>query len=489
MLSNVQSLAPPSRSGSDTGAPPASTDIDRYLGSTIAGRYWLETLLAEGGMGLVFRARHLILDQPIALKLVRPAFAHDTVAVARFLDEARVIARVKSPHVARVFDSGTAEDGTPYMALELLNGWDLRCLLERDGPISCELAAEYVIQACHAISEIHDLGVVHRDLKPENLFLHHADDGAWTVKVLDFGISKYLNTELHSGGRSHTTVGETVGSPHYMSPEQMAAHSVDARTDIWALGVVLFELVTGQVPFPGNTVGEVCASLFAQEAPALSSFRSDVPRAFERVVNRCLRKAAVERYWHAEELAEALREFLSGSAPEERAEDTERPTLVSIAPAQRDSKPHSPLVPVLQRRQWRSGWPYLSIIGLLAAWGGASRELDLSISSATAADPVPTAARERAAAPFFAPIQMDAAAQTILARPQVLPTALSESTPAKSPPMRSTRAQAAGLGKAVPVSRVSWAAPRPAAPTQPGFDELIAPYPSPERAEQHDSKR
>jgi serine/threonine-protein kinase len=443
-------------------------------------------------MGLVFRARHLILDQPIALKLVRPSLVHDPVAVARFLDEARVIARVKSPHVARVFDSGTAEDGTPYMALELLNGWDLRCLLERDGPMTCELAAEYVIQACHAISETHALGVVHRDLKPENLFLHHGEDGSRTIKVLDFGISKYLNTELRSGGRSHTTVGETVGSPHYMSPEQMAAHSVDARTDIWALGVVLFELVSGRVPFPGDSIGEVCASLFAAEAPALSNVQSGVPRAFERVVSRCLSKVAVERYWHADELADALREFLSGDVSvEEQREDTERPTLVSLAPAPAGPKRARARVAwSLPRREWGSGWLYLALMALVAILAGASRGLDLTIQAAVADDPPPTPVHARAdATAFFAPIQMDGAAQTVLARPQVVPAPLVEVAPSKPVAARPVQGQGPSSVKGPPVARASSGVPRAPVRSQAAVDELIAPYPSSEPAAPNEPKR
>lgn len=487
-------------------------DAPWYAGDIIAGRYQLETLIAEGGMGLVFRAQHLILEQPIALKLVRPTLVRHPVAVARFLDEARVIARLKSPHVVHVFDSGTVEDGTPYMALELLNGWDLHALLERDGPLSFELAADYVIQACRAVAEAHSLGIVHRDLKPENLFLHRDADGAPIIKVLDFGISKHLQ---RGEGRSHTVEGEAVGSPHYMAPEQMAAKEVDRRADIWSLGVVLFELVTGAVPFEGGSMAELYSALSADDAPPLSSFRQAVPPAFQEVVSRCLRKDPAERYARAGELAEALERFVSGESSLSSASD--RPTMISVAPGVQAS--NSPRI-VLRRAGRNPGWAVLGLMATLAAGTavanglgveprlshtttGTSFELAPSVAEST----LPSLAAKDAS---FAPIQVDVASLAVLgsARPA---SARIVATETLSPAQRSRPAVVHGSFRRV-AAPATWnaaksgSAPRSASATREGektvpprlpnstragFDELIPPYGAlPElRAEANGSKR
>jgi eukaryotic-like serine/threonine-protein kinase len=475
-------------------------DIERYLGSTVCGRYELESLIAEGGMGVVFQARHLVLDQPIALKLVRPAIARDPNAVARFLDEARVIARMRSPHAARVFDSGRAEDGTPYMALELLNGCDLRSLLDRNGPVCCEQAAEYVIQACHAMCEAHALGVVHRDLKPENLFLHRAEDGSRVIKVLDFGISKYLNFELRSGGRAHTHAGEIVGSPHYMSPEQMSAECVDARADIWALGVVLFELVTGEVPFPGESIGEVCALLFNGEVPALSRFRSEVPVSFERITRRCLSKNRAERYQDANELADALRQFLRDpSGARTRSGGPERPHALSwsmLGPALATAR--SIFIPAA--RHWRSALGF-SVIGLVAASASVGPRLAPpsameTSSAAVVSEPnanVPV--RTESSLPFL-PVQLNAMAAA--AKPEVVPvpTLVGVNGALQSPfhadvaaPPSSKKGGRLSPAKAVPGLRTPNVMRAPAA-SPPAFDQLIPPYPTSElRADVNSARR
>jgi serine/threonine protein kinase len=433
-----------------------------YLGTTIAGRYKIETLLAEGGMGLVFRARHLVLEQPIALKLVRPMFAHQPVPVARFLDEARAIARLKSPHVAHVFDSGTAEDGTPYMALELLNGWDLRSVLEREGPMSCERAAEYVIQACRAVAEAHSIGLVHRDLKPENLFLHRGTNGAPIVKVLDFGISKWLEHSQRSDGRSLTVEGETVGSLHYMAPEQMAARAVDARTDIWALGVVLFELVTGRVPFEGDSVGEVASALFSEGPPFPSEFRAEVPPAFDDIVARCLRRVSAERYWYVSELSEALQDFLDtgGSV---RSLESERPTLISVSPTALQSR-----LPRLRAVASRSGWVYLSLMGLLVA-GVKARDW-----------PAREAASLRESAPLEAESSMRSRDDERFVPLQVDPSALmAKSAPPRVDPLPAANTKARRLPPPQPAARVK-EQPKPMSPSaqskRAALDELISPY-------------
>lgn len=475
--------------------PRRSCLVDRawYEGDVIAGRYRLETLIGEGGMGLVFRAQHLILDQPIALKLVRSGIASRPGVVARFLDEARAIARLKSPHVVHVFDSGTAEDGTPYMALELLHGWDLHTVVEQDGPLPFDLAARYVMQACHAVAEAHSLGIIHRDLKPENLFLHRGEDGQEIIKVLDFGVSKHLR---RSDGRSHTIQGETVGSPHYMAPEQMAAKDVDERSDIWSLGVVLFELVTGRFPFEGNSFAEVYGALLAGDAEPLSCFHSAVPPGFEAIVNRCLRKNAVERYRSVAELAEALSGFSRTPAPSvfESDQASERSTMISVAPQAELESSWQTGPEARPSHRW--GWISLSLMAVLATGAASASALGFGARAETAA----SSQNERAtgvppAAPTRAP---SLAAQATASSPVTVTLAPAASeAPAASAEVR--RAATSTAKRSWPASNArlkaspsneakATAPPRPA---NAAFDELIAPYGDlPElRAQRYDSKR
>jgi eukaryotic-like serine/threonine-protein kinase len=273
----------------------------------VGGRYSLEQLVAEGGMALVYRGRHLELDQVVAIKLVRPELAFDAEATARFLNEARTIAKLKGPHVARVLDSGCSEPGRPFMVLEYLEGSDLRKLLDVNSNLPVDSAVSLVLEAAEALAEAHAAGIVHRDIKPENLFLAKNADGSVGLKVLDFGICK-RQTE---GSRSFTLQGRTLGSPHYMSPEQITSpNEVDSRVDIWALGVVLYELLTGYQPFVGDTLSSLCAEVVHSEPRKnLRRENPEVPVALEKAVLRCLSKDPNERFATVVELAAAIAPF------------------------------------------------------------------------------------------------------------------------------------------------------------------------------------
>jgi serine/threonine protein kinase len=273
----------------------------------VGGRYSLEELVAEGGMALVYRGRHLELDQVVAIKLVRPELAFDAEATARFLNEARTIAKLKGPHVARVLDSGCSEPGRPFMVLEYLEGSDLRKLLDVNSNLPVDSAVSLVLEAAEALAEAHACGIVHRDIKPENLFLAKNADGSVGLKVLDFGICK-RQTE---GSRSFTLQGRTLGSPHYMAPEQITSpNEVDSRVDIWALGVVLFELLTGYQPFVGDTLSSLCAEVVHSEPRKhIRRENPEVPAALEKAVLRCLSKDPNERFATVVELAEAIAPF------------------------------------------------------------------------------------------------------------------------------------------------------------------------------------
>ena len=250
-------------------------DLERLAGvregDLLAGKYRVERVLGAGGMGAVVAAYHMQLETKVALKFLLPAMLANEEAVTRFAREARAAVRITNEHVARVLDVGTLESGAPYIVMEYLDGTDLAGWLRQRGPLPIEEAIDFVLQAGEAIAEAHALGIVHRDLKPANLFCIRSADGRPTIKVLDFGISKVTNLSASASNLVKTQTATLMGSPFYMSPEQMeATHAVDARTDIWALGVILFELLTGKVPFYGETVPEVSLKIGLRRSAAPS---------------------------------------------------------------------------------------------------------------------------------------------------------------------------------------------------------------------------
>jgi serine/threonine protein kinase len=278
-------------------------------GDVVAGKYRVDRVIGAGGMGVVVAATHAQLDQRVALKFVLPHMLSGNVSVERFFREARSTAKLTNEHITRVHDVGTLESGAPYIVMELLDGADLSQLRRRIGRLLVPDAVEYVLQACEGLVEAHAAGIVHRDLKPQNLFVTRRMNGAPLVKILDFGISKA--TGAAAVGQMNLTDSATVlGSPLYMSPEQMrSARSVDARSDIWALGVILYELLAGKVPFDGETVTELCLKVVIEKETPVSELRGDVPAALAEVVHRCLAKEPNERFASVAALADALEPF------------------------------------------------------------------------------------------------------------------------------------------------------------------------------------
>jgi serine/threonine-protein kinase len=283
---------------------------ENVVGQTIAGKYRVEKVLGKGGMGLVVGARHLKLDEPVAIKLLKPAMMEVAGMVSRFLREARAASKIKSIHVARVTDVDTLEDGAPYMVMEYLEGVDFSDLRKQQGMFGVAEAIGYVLQACDAIAEAHSLGIVHRDLKPGNLFLHRRRDNKTVVKVLDFGISK-----LESPGEQDTTkTGQMMGSPKYMSPEQMLSmRDVDARSDIWSLGAILYEFLTGRPPFVADTTPRICALVLNSDPEPPRNLRPEIPVEVEQTILRCLDKDPDRRFPDVASLVSALAPF--GPAP------------------------------------------------------------------------------------------------------------------------------------------------------------------------------
>ncbi len=299
---------------SDRAASQVSAPI--AVGDVLAGKYRIESVLGEGGMGYVLGARSLALDEPVAIKILKPSAVVDAEAVARFLREARAAVRMKGEHIAKVLDVGALEDGTPYMLMELLQGADLATLVERDGTFSVATAVDYILQTCEALAEAHALGIVHRDIKPSNLFLTTGIEGLPCLKVLDFGIAKATNAIDATRPDYGLTQTQTVmGSPQYMAPEQMrSSRRVDGRTDIWGVATVMHELLTGAPPFAANSMPELFAMILQDQAPSLRDTRKDVPPALDAIVLRCLEKSPDARPADVLELAQLLMPFASAAS-------------------------------------------------------------------------------------------------------------------------------------------------------------------------------
>jgi eukaryotic-like serine/threonine-protein kinase len=281
------------------------TDHEVEIGAVLAGKYRVERVLGQGGMGLVVYATHLQLDQPVAVKFLLPDVLGSEEVVQRFLREAQTAVRLKSEHVARVIDVGALETGAPYMVLEYLEGVDLS-----NFPRSRLMVGEIidlVLQACEALAEAHALGITHRDIKPANLFITRGADGTRLLKVLDFGISK-----IPTAGSQLTATQAVMGTPAYMSPEQMrSSRDADGRSDIWSLGVVLYELLEGIPPFVGDTFASLVLQVINDPLPGMTV---QLPGDLEAIVYRCLERDPAKRFQDIGELACALAKYAHSEA-------------------------------------------------------------------------------------------------------------------------------------------------------------------------------
>lgn len=280
------------------------------IGEVIAQKYRVQSLVGQGGMGVVVSAQHVQLGQTVAIKLLTlpPDEDRRDEAIGRFLNEAQAAARLRSDHVVRIYDVGQLDSGLPFMVMELLTGSDLGSMLDERGALPEAEAVDYVLQACAGVAEAHQVGIVHRDLKPSNLFVTRRSDGLPLLKVLDFGISKQL-ADPASGELipTFTNTRTLMGSPNYMSPEQVRdARRVDARTDIWALGIILQELITDAPVFRGESFPGVCAAIVADPPMPVRTMRPDVSEALEAIIERCLQKDVTKRYQTVAELVRDL---------------------------------------------------------------------------------------------------------------------------------------------------------------------------------------
>jgi serine/threonine-protein kinase len=277
-------------------------------GTVLAGKYRVEELLGEGGMGVVVLATHMELDQRVAIKVPRPEHVKDPTFAARFIREGKNAARIRNDHIARVLDVGRDGAGNPFLVMEYLEGFDLSRRMRSGPELDIPDSVDIVLQTCIAVAAAHSVGVIHRDLKPANLFLESRPDGSYFVKVLDFGISKMVNDGALENALTNTT--GVIGSPMYMSPEQMvSARDVDVRTDVWSLGLILFRILTGKTPWPSANPLELATRMARENPRTPRSFRPEIPQGLEDVIMHALARNRDERTPTVYDFARAIAPF------------------------------------------------------------------------------------------------------------------------------------------------------------------------------------
>jgi serine/threonine-protein kinase len=339
---------------------------DPYIGTTFDHRYKIQKLLGEGGMGFVYLARHKVIDKKVAVKILRSEMAKDREILDRFLQEAKAASSIGNPHIIDISDFGDLPDGSTYFVMEYLEGQSLGELVDSEAHLSTQRICHIARQMADGLAAAHERGIIHRDLKPDNVFLIHRGSDQDFVKILDFGIAKVTgsasNTKL-------TKAGAVFGTPHYMSPEQAAGAPIDHRADIYALGVMLYELTSGQLPFNAdNFMGILTQHMYKAPVPIRALVPSpDCPPSLEAVILKCLSKKQEARYQSMEELGADLQRIESGGVPHAVAEMMARSGGFNV-PADYFKQPNAmvPATPPVQQKKWsRVVW----IAGASAAVG------------------------------------------------------------------------------------------------------------------------
>jgi serine/threonine-protein kinase len=346
--------------------PPPPSRVDPYVGTTIDGRYRIESVLGEGGMGIVYLARHKVIDKRVAIKVLRADMAREREITERFLQEAKAASSIGNPHIIDISDFGQLADGSTYFVMEFLDGKPLSKVLEESRPLPVTRLVDVAHQISDALAAAHQRSIVHRDLKPDNIFLIKRGPQQDFVKILDFGIAK-----VSSGATSKLTrAGSVFGTPHYMSPEQAAGAPVDSRTDIYALGVILYEMASGRVPFDAdNFMGILTQHMYKAPVPIRALVPpQDVPPGLEAIILKALSKKPEQRYATMEELAQDLDKLTRGMIPDAVPEMMSRSGGFNV-PADFFTDRGMPApVPATPRAGARRGWGvYAGVAGVVAA--------------------------------------------------------------------------------------------------------------------------
>jgi len=317
----------------------AGNDI---IGSVIADRYHVIRKLGEGGMGQVYLAEHVKMGRMSALKIMRPAVVKDVESISRFNREAANASRISHTNVAAVYDFGETSDGVIYLAMEYVDGVPLTTLIEQTGPLSPTRAAEITRQAAEGLAAAHQLGIVHRDLKPDNLMIAKTRDGDDLVKIVDFGIAKAAGNDA----QKVTKTGLVIGTPDYMSPEQLAGDPVDSRSDIYSLGIVAFNMLTGKLPFPSDSAQESMIMRLTDSPKTLAESRPEIawPSGVQQILDKALARDVAERYQSAAAFGRDLESASHG--PTGRAREARQPLfraatvpVTRVSPARPPNRP------------------------------------------------------------------------------------------------------------------------------------------------------
>jgi serine/threonine protein kinase len=348
----------------------ASTRIER-VGVSIGGKYKIVRLMAEGGMGAVYEAVHVVVKRRFAVKFLRADLTQRRDALLRFQREAAAAGALESENIAAVVDFGITDDGAPYIVMEYLVGRDLAGLLRGTGPLPVERATDIVLQACLGIKEAHAAGVIHRDLKPENLFVCRRSDGSDLVKIVDFGIAKL---QASDAGAAVTKTGGVVGTPSYMSPEQArGGTAIDPRTDVYALGVILYELLSGHTPHPGDSYNAVIYHIATQPALALTCDSRELPQDLIEIVQRAIARDPADRPPTVEEFSQQLAPFAQRQVWPVSPCDSDRPSPADAVRAIEQSFDESPLDKSDSPREpgrARSVWLLAGSVAMMALLAG-----------------------------------------------------------------------------------------------------------------------
>ncbi len=365
-----------------TASPVSGAERDPLLGQTLGGRYRILRKIGQGGMGIVYEAVHVVIEKHVALKLLREDFSHRPDVVERFRQEAKSASRIGHEHIIDISDFGVTAEGAHFFVMELLHGRDLAEELESRGPLPTRRAVAIVLQCAKALGAAHAKGIVHRDMKPENVFLVERDTAEDFVKIVDFGIAKMSDPEGANSGRRLTKTGMIFGTPEYMSPEHARGKELDHRVDLYALGIILYELLSGRVPFLGDTFMGILTQHVYEPIPPLSSVNPScsAPARLERLIDKAVAKDPAARHQSMEELAAELAEALEGLS----LTSSSAPPPGTITHVEREPAPQpgraQPFAPVglgheahraLRMRAWR--WPLLASLALLVTAGALMR--------------------------------------------------------------------------------------------------------------------